>query len=175
MSISIGILVFDGAEELDFVGPWEVFAMANEVGKHLGQPPIHDLKLIAEHDRPVVCAKGMRVLPDLTIAQCAKLDVLLIPSGQGTRREATNRPLLDWIATIARTAKWVTSVCTGALLPWASSTSRTIRARVVSLPILVASNLKLPVLLMVAPMTSSPDFFSTGMLSPVIIDSSRLE
>ena len=116
MTISIGILLFDGAEELDFVGPWEVFAMANEVSKHLGRGPVHDVKLIAEHDRPVVCGKGMRVLPDLTTAQCTKLDVLLIPGGTGTRREATNRPLLEWIATIARTAKWVTSVCTGALL-----------------------------------------------------------
>ena len=116
MTISIGILVFDGAEELDFVGPWEVFTMANEVSAHLGQGPVHDVKLIAEHDRPVVCAKGLRVLPDLTTAQCTKLDVLLIPGGIGTRCEATNQPLLDWIAAISRTAKWVTSVCTGALL-----------------------------------------------------------
>jgi transcriptional regulator GlxA family with amidase domain len=116
MTVSIGILVFDGAEELDFVGPWEVFTMANEVSQHLGQPPVHDVKLIAEHDRPVVCAKGLRVLPDLTTAQCTKLDVLLIPGGQGTRREATNQTLLGWIAAIAHTAKWVTSVCTGALL-----------------------------------------------------------
>ena len=116
MTISIGILVFDGEEELDFVGPWEVFAMANEVSAHLGQPPVHDVKLIAEHDRPVVCAKGLRVLPDLTTARCTKLDVLLIPGGIGTRREATNQPLLGWIAAISRTAEWVTSVCTGALL-----------------------------------------------------------
>ena len=31
MSLTIGILVFDDAEELDFVGPWEVFTMANAV------------------------------------------------------------------------------------------------------------------------------------------------
>ncbi|HEY0281878.1 MAG TPA: DJ-1/PfpI family protein [Rhizomicrobium sp.] len=116
MTISIGILVFDGVEELDFVGPWEVFTMANEVRKQRGQGPVHDVTLIAGSGRPVVCAKGMRVLPDLTTAQCAKLDVLLIPGGIGTRREATNRALLEWIATIARAAKWVTSVCTGVLL-----------------------------------------------------------
>lgn len=98
MTISIGILVFDGAEELDFVGPWEVFTMANEVSNHLGQGPVHDVKLIAEHDRPVICAKSLRVLPTLTIAQCTNLDVLLIPGGIGTRREATNQPLLGWIA-----------------------------------------------------------------------------
>jgi transcriptional regulator GlxA family with amidase domain len=116
MTISIGILVFDGAEELDFAGPWEVFTMANEVSRHLGQGPVHDVKLIAEHERPVVCAKGLRVLPDLTTARCTKLDVLLVPGGIGTRREVDNRALLEWIATIARAAKWVTSVCTGALL-----------------------------------------------------------
>jgi len=116
MALSIGILIFDGAEELDFVGPWEVFTMANEVSKHRGQGPVHDVKLVAESDRAVICAKGMRVLPDLTTAQCAALDVLLVPGGQGTRREVSNESLLRWIATIAQSAKWVTSVCTGALL-----------------------------------------------------------
>ena len=79
MTISIGILIFDGVEELDFVGPWEVFTMANEVSKHSGGPDVHDVKLIAERDGPVTCAKGMRVLPDLTTAECAHLDVLRRP------------------------------------------------------------------------------------------------
>ena len=64
----------------------------------------------------MVCAKGMRVLPDLTTAQCAALDILLVPGGQGTRREVSNAPFLAWIAKVAQDAKWVTSVCTGALL-----------------------------------------------------------
>ncbi len=46
--------------------------------------------LIAEEDRPIRCAKGMRVLPDVTTADCPKLDVLLVPGGQGTRREVDN-------------------------------------------------------------------------------------
>ena len=116
MTISIGILVFDGVEELDFVGPWEVFTMANEVSQQLGRPAVHDVKLISERDGPVTCAKGMRVLPDLTISQCQRLDVLLIPGGIGTRRESANPAMLEWIATIARSATWLTSVCTGSLL-----------------------------------------------------------
>jgi transcriptional regulator GlxA family with amidase domain len=114
--ISIGILVFDGVEELDFVGPWEVFTMANEVAEHLGKGAVHDVKLIAERDGPVRCAKGLRVLPDLTTAQCRQIDVLLVPGGIGTRREAENPALLGWIAAIAEQAQWITSVCTGALL-----------------------------------------------------------
>ncbi|HSC17603.1 MAG TPA: DJ-1/PfpI family protein [Rhizomicrobium sp.] len=116
MSTSIGILVFDGAEELDFVGPWEVFTMTNEVLAMSGKPAAHEVKLLAEREVPVTCAKGLRVLPDLTVAQCERLDVLLIPGGQGTRREVKNEPLLAWIAAIAGHCEWVTSVCTGALL-----------------------------------------------------------
>ncbi len=48
-------------------------------------------------------------------------------------------------------------------------------ARTVSLPTLVALNLRLPVLFMVAPTTWSPPFFSTGMLSPVMTFSSTAE
>jgi transcriptional regulator GlxA family with amidase domain len=124
MTIGIGILVFEGAEELDFVGPWEVFTMANEVSKSKGQPPVHDVKLIAEKDGPIRCAKGMRVLADLTMAQCSRLDVLLIPGGRGTRREVDNRAMLDWIARIGREAQWMTSVCTGALLLTAAGPAR---------------------------------------------------
>jgi transcriptional regulator GlxA family with amidase domain len=114
--ISIGILVFDGVEELDFAGPWEVFTMANEVSEQLGKGAVHDVKLIAERDGPVRCAHGLRVLPDLTIAQSRQLDVLLVPGGIGTRREAENPALLGWIAAIAGKAQWITSVCTGTLL-----------------------------------------------------------
>lgn len=112
----IGILIFDDAEELDFAGPWEVFTMTNEVFMREGKERPHDVMLIAERVAPVRCAKGMRVLPDTVIADCAALDVLLVPGGMGTRREAENQSLLDWIDRIARTCQWVTSVCTGALL-----------------------------------------------------------
>jgi transcriptional regulator GlxA family with amidase domain len=116
VTLKIGILVFDDAEELDFVGPWEVFTMANEMAKLAGDPVPHEVFLIAERDAPIRCAKGMRVLPDMTTAICQALDILLIPGGQGTRREVNNKPLLAWIAKIAKDAKWITSVCTGAML-----------------------------------------------------------
>lgn len=111
MTIRIGVVVFDDAEELDFVGPWEVFTMGSNL-----QPKAHDVMLVGESDKPVRCAKGMRVLPDVTFENCPKLDVVLIPGGQGTRREVENKPMLDWIARVAKDCQWVTSVCTGAML-----------------------------------------------------------
>src|SRR5665213_206025 len=124
MTLRIGIFIFDDAEELDFVGPWEVFTVANQVFAHLGKDRAHDVVLIAERDGPVRCAKGMRVLPDFTTENCGALDVLLVPGGQGTRREVNNKPLLDWIAKTAAGCKWVTSVCTGALLLCAASPAK---------------------------------------------------
>ncbi len=115
----IGILIFDDAEELDFVGPWEVFKMARE-----SKPDEFELLLVAERDAPVRCRGGMRVIPDVTTADCPKLDVLLVPGGQGTRVEVENAALLAWIAKIAETCQWVTSVCTGAMLLTAAGPAR---------------------------------------------------
>jgi transcriptional regulator GlxA family with amidase domain len=105
-----GILLFDGAEELDFVGPWEVLcATAQVVGE--GRTVT-----IAEGEGPVHCAKGLRVLPDHSFASAPALDVVLVPGGIGTRREVANPVLIDWLRKAGEKAAWVTSVCTGALL-----------------------------------------------------------
>ncbi|MGN6147956.1 MAG: DJ-1/PfpI family protein, partial [Rhizomicrobium sp.] len=80
-----------------------------------GEKPFETL-MIAQKNEPVLCRKGMRVLPDATIENCGKLDIILIPGGQGTRAEVNNEKLLAWIARTAADCTWVTSVCTGALL-----------------------------------------------------------
>ena len=107
---TIGLLIFDGAEELDFVGPWEVFTMAAKVRDDIR------VVTIAERAGPVACAKGMRVLPDHTLADAPQLDVVMVPGGIGTRREVDNPVVIDWLRRIAPGLRWVTSVCTGALL-----------------------------------------------------------
>jgi transcriptional regulator GlxA family with amidase domain len=124
MTKTIGILLFDDAEELDFVGPYEVFTMTNEVLKREGRDAKHDVVLLAEHDRAVRCAKGMQVLPHATLANAPRLDVLLVPGGWGTRREVENKALLGWIAKAAADCSWITSVCTGALLLTAAGPAR---------------------------------------------------
>jgi len=107
---TIGLLIFDGAEELDFVGPWEVFTMAAKVRDDIR------VVTIAERAGPVACAKGMRVLPDHTLTDAPQLDVVMVPGGIGTRREVDNPVVIDWLRRVAPGLRWVTSVCTGALL-----------------------------------------------------------
>jgi transcriptional regulator GlxA family with amidase domain len=110
MAITTGILLFEDMEELDFVGPFEVFTMAR-MGKEEDR-----VVTIAEQAGPVRGAKGLRVLPDHTFADAPSLDVLLVPGGQGTRKEVSNPVLIDWLRKAAEPCAWVTSVCTGALL-----------------------------------------------------------
>jgi transcriptional regulator GlxA family with amidase domain len=124
MKKTIGILLFDDAEELDFVGPYEVFTMVDEVLKRQGRELEHDVLLLAEREHAVRCAKGMQVLPHATLDNAPILDVLLVPGGQGTRREVKNEALLAWIAKTSRDCRWVTSVCTGALLLTAAGPAR---------------------------------------------------
>ena len=111
MGITTGILLFDDAEELDWAGPWEVLAAAAR-----SLFPEDRVVSIAEHDRPIRCAKGLRVLPDHDFASAPPLDVILVPGGQGTRREVSNRVLIEWLRKTGERCQWVTSVCTGALL-----------------------------------------------------------
>lgn len=110
MSRTIGILLFDGVEELDFVGPWEVFTSIRMVEKDA--PTV---LAIAEHAGTVRCAKGLRVTADHSFADAPALDVLLVPGGKGSRGEGRG-VLVDWIRKVAPQARWLTSVCTGALL-----------------------------------------------------------
>jgi len=110
MAVTTGILLFNDAEELDFVGPWEVFtvaAMLNEGNR---------VVTIAESAAPVRCNKGLRVLPDHTFADAPSLDVVLVPGGQGTLREVSNPILMEWLRHAGARCTWVTSVCTGAQL-----------------------------------------------------------
>lgn len=112
---TFGLLIFDGAEELDFVGPWEVITASAMLQADTGAAA--DVCLtVAERAGPVRCAKGLRVLPDHTLDDHPPLDVLVVPGGMGTRREVSNTTVTGWIRKTAANAGWVTSVCTGALL-----------------------------------------------------------
>lgn len=107
----IGIVLFDGAEELDFVGPWEVFTMAaKEEGVDL------EVFTVSREGTAVRCAKGMRVLPDYSFANAPRMDVVLVPGGEGRKREMHDERMLGWLRARGAEASWITSVCTGAFL-----------------------------------------------------------
>jgi len=108
----LAILLFDDVEVLDFCGPFEVFSVAN----HFTDPPAFRVLTVAENAGPVVTSGGLNVNPHHRLADCPRPDILLVPGGQGTRKEMHNLALIDWIRKSSDQAELVLSVCTGALL-----------------------------------------------------------
>ena len=108
----IGILLFDGTEELDAVGPWEV--LANWVQTHPEDG--YRVSSLSEHGGLVRCAKGLTVQADHSYADAPPLEVLLYPGGQGTRPQLHDEAQLDWVRRQRQQTPLMTSVCTGSLV-----------------------------------------------------------
>ena len=107
----IAIAVFEGAEELDFVGPWEVLA----AWRYLYSDEV-DVFLVADTLDPVTCAKGMRVLADRTWDDAGPIDVLVYPGGKGTRAQLGNEEIRARLRALSQAGTLMTSVCTGSLV-----------------------------------------------------------
>jgi transcriptional regulator GlxA family with amidase domain len=113
MTRNVAILIFDEVEVLDFCGPFEVFGVTGLRAQ--GERPFR-VYTVAESAGPVLARNGLSVNPTYTIADCPPPDLLLLPGGQGTRREIHNEALINWIRDQAGRVELLLSVCTGALL-----------------------------------------------------------
>ena len=76
--VRIGIVIFPDVEELDFVGPFEVLSYINKI-----TPNSTEVLLIAPSKEAVRAFNGLKVLPDTTLLDSPKLDILLFPGGKG--------------------------------------------------------------------------------------------
>jgi transcriptional regulator GlxA family with amidase domain len=108
----IGIFLFDGAEELDWAGPWEVLAAWAQIWPDDGI----EVFTLAGDGGTITCAKGLRVLTDHTWETAPALDVLIVPGGRGTRPLTGDHGTLERIRHAHETGVLVTSVCTGSLV-----------------------------------------------------------
>lgn len=111
MKRSIAIVIFEEVEELDFVGPWEIFSYLRSL-----EPDTCDVFTVSEHGGVVRCAKGLRVVADWSFETAPKADIVLVPGGWGTRGEVDNPRMIDYIRRAGETGEIATSVCTGAFL-----------------------------------------------------------
>jgi cyclohexyl-isocyanide hydratase len=104
--LEIGSLVFDGMDQIDLTGPFEV----------LSRIPNSTYRLYGKTARAVRDIKGLRLLPDADLAEAPALDVLHVPGGFGQEALMEDDAVLDWLRHQAEGARAVFSVCTGALL-----------------------------------------------------------
>jgi len=111
MSRTIAVVLFEGAEELDFVGPWEVFTMLSQV--EAGSCTAYT---VSERGGEVRCAKGMRVVADHSFATAPQADVVVVPGGMGSRIELKNPAMLDFLRAQDKGTEVTASVCTGSFV-----------------------------------------------------------
>jgi transcriptional regulator GlxA family with amidase domain len=108
----IGLLVFDGVEELDAVGPWEV--LSHWTQEHPGDG--WDAFCLSADGAPVVGAKSLLLGAHHSWDDAPPLDVLVHPGGPGTRAMLHDPEHLDRIRDVRRSVPLMASVCTGGLV-----------------------------------------------------------
>jgi transcriptional regulator GlxA family with amidase domain len=110
-ALRVGVFVFDDAEELDVVGPWEVLSTWARLS---------DLRpeavTFSADGSGVRLAKGLRIVPDTSAEDVGPLHVLVYPGGLGTRVLVGDRAHLAWLRSLRPHVPLMASVCTGALV-----------------------------------------------------------
>ncbi|TQS40098.1 GlxA family transcriptional regulator [Cryptosporangium phraense] len=103
-------VLFDGLQSIDVSGPLEVFAGANRrpTGPH------YDIVTASLGGEPVTSSGGLRLMPDVDLADAPVPHTLVVPGGHGTRKPDPS--LIAWLRERAGSAERLVSVCTGALL-----------------------------------------------------------
>ncbi|RQH08942.1 DJ-1/PfpI family protein [Paraburkholderia dinghuensis] len=106
MALQIGFLLFPRVQQLDLAGPYDVLASM----------PDTSVRLVWKTRDPVTSTTGMVLTPDTTFDDCPQLDVLCIPGGSGVADLLLDEATLAFVRRQAKHARYVTSVCTGALV-----------------------------------------------------------
>ncbi|HYU35066.1 MAG TPA: DJ-1/PfpI family protein [Thermoanaerobaculia bacterium] len=112
------MVLFPNLTQLDLTGPYEVFA----------RMPGTKVHLVAAKPAPVVSEHGLVITPDTTFDRVPPLDILFVPGGIGVNPMMEDRALLGFLQAQGQRARYVTSVCTGALLLGAAGLLRGYRA-----------------------------------------------
>jgi len=102
----IGMIIFDGMTTLDFAGPADLFS----------RPPSARVFVLAKSTEPVVSDTNGRILPDMAFKDAPELDMLFIGGGLGIAKTMEDDAIVGFLRERAPDARWITSVCTGALV-----------------------------------------------------------
>jgi cyclohexyl-isocyanide hydratase len=119
MSLQIGFILFPNLTQLDLTGPWEVFSKLPGTTCHLLAPTLDPVRS---------SSAGLTMLPTTTYAGCPQLDIVCVPGGPGHLQAMEDAATLDFLKRQAPGCRYVTAVCTGALVLAAAGLLRGYRA-----------------------------------------------
>lgn len=109
---NVAVLIYDNVELMDFCGPYDVFSIANKMSLEKN----FNIFTVSERVGGVITQNGLSVNCEYSINNCPNIDILIVPGGQGSRKEMKNENILNWIKSCYSESELILSVCTGALL-----------------------------------------------------------
>jgi cyclohexyl-isocyanide hydratase len=104
--LHLGAILFPQMDQADFTGPFEV----------LSRVPDSTFHVLAKERAPIRDARGLVLIPEQTLSEAPLLDMLLVPGGAGVNVVMEDEAVLAFILRQAKGAKFMMSVCTGALV-----------------------------------------------------------
>jgi cyclohexyl-isocyanide hydratase len=102
----VGLVIYPEMTQIDITGPHQVFAFM----------PNTQIYWLWKKIEPVTSNDGLTIMPDTTFADCPTLDVICVPGGPGQIKMMKDEQMLAFLQQQAKTAKYITSVCTGSLI-----------------------------------------------------------
>jgi transcriptional regulator GlxA family with amidase domain len=107
-------VVVDGVYNTELMAPWDVFQHARY---HTGGRPAIDVIAVSPDGGPVTTAEGLRILPHYSFAEAPPIDILVVPSAEGSRdSDLENEALIDFVRQRGEQARFVVSLCWGAFV-----------------------------------------------------------
>jgi len=105
------VVVFDAAEELDFVGPWEVLGVASNLF-----PGSYAAELVSLGPPSISAHYGLTLSGLRSLYESGPPRLVIVPGGVGRRVAMKDPRLLDYLREVHRSGGVVASVCTGAFV-----------------------------------------------------------
>ncbi|WP_148599012.1 DJ-1/PfpI family protein [Aquisphaera giovannonii] len=116
--LRIGMILFPRMDQIDFTGPFEV----------LSRLPDSTIHVLAKEEEPVRDVMGLILTPEGSLASAPPLDILVVPGGPGQEALMEDEAVLGFLRDRSAKARFVYSVCTGALLCGAAGLLKGVRA-----------------------------------------------
>jgi cyclohexyl-isocyanide hydratase len=103
---TVGVYIWQNMTALDMIGPQQI----------LGFVPDFEVVTVAKSKDPIVTDTKLRIVPDHDFESCPPVDILVVGGGIDPSSEMSDRAVMDWFRSVAETAEYITSVCTGSLI-----------------------------------------------------------
>ena len=116
--MNIVFVLFDNVTQLDFSGPVQFLSRLPGAKTHV----------VSKDGKAISTDCGFAIMPTGSFTDCPQADIICVPGGHGVRQAISDDALVAFVREQAKSAEWITSVCTGSFILGAAGLLRGKRA-----------------------------------------------